>query len=75
MKIETARLLKIGDRVRWMPEPPDEGTVVTSDYTGVSVRWDNGQQSVLDFSDRRWACIEPEAKANRTSRESEHELV
>jgi hypothetical protein len=62
-KLNEIQSLRPNDRIRWMPDPPVEGTVVTADYSGVDVDWDDGQSAILSVEgDRRWAYIEVEQR-------------
>lgn len=47
MTEQDVRKLKIGDRVKW----PDgsKGEVVDRGYVGISVTWEDGQQSIIQF--------------------------
>lgn len=59
----TAEIQKLreNDRIRWVPDPPCEGTVVVANYSGIAVKWDDGQSTILSVEgDRRWAYIEVE---------------
>lgn len=45
---EQSRKLKIGDRVCWVIENGDTGTVTQTNWAGVTIRWANGvEQSIL----------------------------
>ena len=39
---EQSRQLKVGDRVCWNLSATDLGTVVGADWSGVTIKWDDG---------------------------------
>lgn len=43
MKPEESKQLKIGQRVAWHDSETDQGTVTSSDWSGVRIAWDNGK--------------------------------
>jgi hypothetical protein len=45
---EQSRKLKVGDRVGWKSDHNDQGTITETNWSGVSIKWNNReQQSVL----------------------------
>ena len=43
-----SRLLNVGARVCWLDDKNDQGTVMETNWSGVTLKWDNrSQQSVL----------------------------
>lgn len=51
MNEKEARNISVGARVMWDNNHTDAGTVREVGYTGLSVDWDNGQNSWVDFED------------------------
>ena len=45
MKPDQSRELQIGQRVSWRESQTDRGTVVKRDWSGVTIKWDNGKTS------------------------------
>ena len=50
---EQSRTLNIGQRVSWLGDEQDRGIVVERDWTGVSIKWDNGKTSFHHHNDMR----------------------
>jgi hypothetical protein len=48
---EQSRLLKVGDRVCWGASATDLGTVVQTNWSGVTIDWDDGQTASLQHND------------------------
>lgn len=45
---DESRKLKVGDRVNWSQNQNDQGTIKATNWSGVSLKWDNrDEQSVL----------------------------
>jgi hypothetical protein len=45
---QQSRLLKIGDKVCWQDDQADRGTVVETNWSGLTIRWaSRGEQRVL----------------------------
>jgi hypothetical protein len=45
---DQSRLLNVGDRVCWLKDQSDQGTVTEKNWAGVAIRWDNrGEQTIL----------------------------
>jgi hypothetical protein len=43
-----SRRLKVGTRVMWNDDKNDAGTVIETDWAGVTIKWDNrDEQSIL----------------------------
>ena len=55
-----SRLLDVGTRVCWRDDKNDQGTVTETNWSGVTLKWDNrSQQSVLHND---MACVGMAAK-------------
>jgi hypothetical protein len=55
-----ARALKVGDRVGWSGSTTDLGTVIETNWAGVTIKWDNREeQSILhnDMAQVDWVPI------------------
>lgn len=50
MKLAEAKKLKVGNRVRWTDENPQEGEVIETGYAGFKVRWADGVVSICSFA-------------------------
>ena len=48
---DESRLLKIGDRVRWKDSATDLGTVVGTNWSGVTIDWDDGHTASIQHND------------------------
>jgi hypothetical protein len=48
---DQSRLLKPLDRVCWGATTTDLGTVIETDWAGVSINWDNGRTSSIQHND------------------------
>jgi hypothetical protein len=48
---DQSRLLKPLDRVFWCGNMTDQGTVVETDWAGVSIKWDNGHTTSIQHND------------------------
>jgi hypothetical protein len=48
---DQSRLLKVGDRVCWGATTTDLGTVIETDWAGVSIKWDNGRTTSIQHND------------------------
>ena len=46
-----SRQLKVGDRVRWGDSLTDQGTVVGTAWSGVTIDWDDGHTSSIQHND------------------------
>jgi hypothetical protein len=46
-----SRLLKVGDRVCWKASVTDQGTVVGTDWSGVTIAWDDGDTNTVQHND------------------------
>ena len=45
---DQSRLLKVGDRVCWLTDRNDQGTVIEKNWAGLTINWDKGsEQSIL----------------------------
>jgi hypothetical protein len=45
---EQSRKLKVGDRVYWNKNTADQGTIVETNWAGVTIKWnDRGEQTIL----------------------------
>ena len=48
---EQSRQLKVGDRVRWDESITDLGTVVEVTWSGVTIKWDDGNTVSVRHND------------------------
>jgi hypothetical protein len=48
---EQSRLLKAGDRVCWAATTTDQGTVVGTSWSEVTIDWDNGESNSVSHND------------------------
>lgn len=48
---ERSRTLKVGDRVCWGAEKGDVGTVIQTNWAGVTIQWDNGAEQAILHND------------------------
>jgi hypothetical protein len=48
---DQSRLLKPLDRVCWGATTTDLGTVIETDWAGVSINWDNGHTTSIQHND------------------------
>jgi hypothetical protein len=48
---DQSRLLKVGDRVCWKADENDQGTVVGTSWSGVTIDWDDGQTTSIQHND------------------------
>jgi hypothetical protein len=48
---DQSRTLKVGDRVCWGATTIDLGTVIETDWAGVSINWDNGHTTSIQHND------------------------
>ena len=48
---DQSRLLKPLDRVCWGETTTDLGTVIETDWAGVSINWDNGHTTSIQHND------------------------
>ncbi len=48
---DQSRLLKPLDRVFWGGRITDQGTVIKTDWAGVSINWDNGNATSIQHND------------------------
>jgi hypothetical protein len=48
---DQSRLLKAGDRVGWKASATDQGTVVGTDWSGVTIAWDDGDTNSVRHND------------------------
>jgi hypothetical protein len=48
---DQSRLLKVGDRVCWRKDQADRGTVTETNWAGVTIKWDNRSQQVIQLND------------------------
>lgn len=59
MNAEQASKLKVGNRVMWNNIPTDLGTVVLVGGIAVEIKWDNGQEGIIDFNDTPIISLAP----------------
>jgi hypothetical protein len=48
---DESRKLKIGDRVCWQGDKADQGTVIETNWSGVTVKWDNRSRQTILHND------------------------
>jgi hypothetical protein len=48
---DESRKLCIGIRVCWAKNPKDQGTITEVDWSGVTIRWDDGQNISVRHND------------------------
>ena len=48
---EQSRFLKPLDRVFWAGKISDQGTVIETDWAGVSINWDDGHTTSIQHND------------------------
>jgi hypothetical protein len=46
-----SRLLKANDRVCWMARATDQGSVVGTNWNGVTIVWDDGDTNAVQHND------------------------
>jgi hypothetical protein len=46
-----SRLLKAGDRICWKTSATDQGTVVCTDWSGLTIAWDDGDTNTVQHND------------------------
>ena len=49
---DQSRLLKVGDRVCWKASATDQGTVVGTPWSGVTIEWDDRDTSSVRHNDK-----------------------
>jgi len=59
MDRDQSKLLKIGQRVAWHDSEADQGTVIASDWSGVSISWDNGKRHFFHHNNMTEVQIAP----------------
>lgn len=50
---DQSRSLTAGQRVSWLGDEQDRGSVVERDWSGVRIKWDNGKTSFHHHNDMR----------------------
>jgi hypothetical protein len=48
---DESRKLKIGDRICWLKDQTDQGTVTETNWAGVTVKWDNRSEQSIQHND------------------------
>ena len=48
---DESRKLKIGDRICWLKDQADQGTVTETNWAGVTVKWDNRSKQSIQHND------------------------
>ena len=46
-----SRTLSVGDRVCWHADKNDQGTVIETNWAGVTIKWDNGSEQAILHND------------------------
>jgi small-conductance mechanosensitive channel len=54
-----SRALKKGDRVRWGDSLTDRGTVISVDWRGVKIEWDDGHKTETFHNDMENVVLVP----------------
>jgi len=48
---EKSRQLKVGDKVCWQKDNADKGSVTETNWSGVTVKWDNRSEQAILHND------------------------
>jgi hypothetical protein len=48
---EQSRLLKVGDRISWQGNKADQGTVIETNWAGLTVKWDSRGEQAIQHND------------------------
>jgi hypothetical protein len=48
---DQSRLLNVGDRVCWGTTTTDQGTVIATSWSEVTISWDDGEASSVSHND------------------------
>ena len=48
---DQSRLLKVGDRVCWIADKNDQGTVTEKNWAGVTITWDSRSEQAILHND------------------------
>jgi hypothetical protein len=56
---DQSRLLKAGDRVCWQASATDLGTVVQTNWSAVTIDWDNGHRASIQHNDMAQIELSP----------------
>jgi hypothetical protein len=56
---EQSRTLKVGQRVCWLGNEQDRGSITERDWTGVRIKWDDGKTSFHHHNDMRDIVVAP----------------
>ena len=48
---DQSRFLKVGDRVCWGATTTDQGTVIGTTWSGVTISWDDGDTNAVRHND------------------------
>jgi hypothetical protein len=46
-----SRTLEVGDRVCWKADRNDQGTVIETNWAGVTIKWDNRSEQAILHND------------------------
>jgi hypothetical protein len=46
-----SRTLEVGDRVCWKADRSDQGTVIETNWAGVTIKWDNRSEQAILHND------------------------
>ena len=49
MTPDESRALNVGDRVYWLDDKRDQGTVIERDWSGLSIKWDRGASPIFYY--------------------------
>ena len=61
MTPEQSRNLNVGQRVFWQGDDQDRGSIVARDWSGVTIRWDNGKSTFYHHNDMQSVMPAPKA--------------
>ena len=59
MTADQSRKLKLTDRVGWRDSTSDLGTIIATEWSAVTIRWDNGKSSTYHHNDMGEVWIAP----------------
>jgi len=48
---DQSRTLKVGDRVCWKASATYQGTIIGTDWSGVTIAWDDGETNTARHND------------------------
>jgi len=63
---DQSRGLKVGDRVCWIADKNDQGTVTEKNWAAVTIKWDNRSEQAILHNDMAQVERMPATLSNRT---------